>query len=123
MAVIPKEYPAGSIHSSLGWQGHFARVSRWLDRLMCVRSPEDAEDYLYAFFQNCYHLHDWVRPELSSIDVDAFVKGSLPLRICRDVANLTKHFALERKPAQGHEPSVLSSAGARRENRHAIRLP
>lgn len=107
MAAIPKEYPAGSIHSSLGWRGQLARVSRWLDRLMCVRSPEDAEDFLYAFFQNCYHLRDWVLTELSSTDVDSFVSDSLPLRICRDVANLTKHFVLERKPAQGHELSVL----------------
>lgn len=74
---------------------------------MCARSPEDAEDYLYAFFQNCYHLQDWVLAELPSTDVDSFVKASLPLRICRDVANLTKHFVLERKPAQGHQLSVL----------------
>jgi hypothetical protein len=107
VATIPKEYPAGSIHSSLGWQGQFARVSRWLDRLMSVRSPKDAEDYLYAFFQNCYHLQDWVLTVHSQTDVDSFVKGSLPLRICRDVANLTKHFVLQRTPGQGHELSVL----------------
>lgn len=117
MAVIPKEYPAGSIHSSPGWHGQFDRVSRWLNRLMTVQSPTDAEDYLYAFFQNCYHLQDWVLTELTkedtvlteltTADVDAFVRGSLVLRICRDVANLTKHFVLERKPAQGHELSVL----------------
>jgi hypothetical protein len=80
---------------------------------MGARSPEDAEDYLYAFFQNCYHLQDWVLTELNSTDVDSFVKASLPLRICRDVANLTKHFVLERRPAQGHELSVLREyAGA-----------
>jgi hypothetical protein len=107
MAATSKEYPAGSIHSSLGWQGQFARVSRWLDRLMCAPTPDDAEDYLYAFFQNCYHLRDWVLADLSTTDIDSFFKDSLPLRICRDVANLTKHFALDRTPAQGHELSVL----------------
>jgi hypothetical protein len=74
---------------------------------MYARSPQDAEDYLYAYFQNCHHLRDWVLVELGSIDVDSFIKSSLPLRICRDVANLTKHFVLERIPAQGHEPSIL----------------
>ncbi len=107
MGAIRKEFPAGSIHSYRGWQGQFARASRWLDRLMHARSPEDAEDFLYAFFQNCYHLRDWVLAELSSSDVDSFFRDSLPLRICRDAANLTKHLTLDRKPAQGHELSVL----------------
>jgi hypothetical protein len=53
------------------------------------------------------HLQDWVPTVRSPTDVDPFVKGSLPLRICRDVANLTKHFVLERTLAQGHELSVL----------------
>jgi hypothetical protein len=107
MAAVPKEYPAGSIHSSLGWEGQFARVSRWLDRLMHAHSPEDAEDFLYAFFQNCYHLRDWISTKVSSTDLDSFFKDSLPLRICRDAANLTKHSALDRKPAQEYELSIL----------------
>lgn len=113
MATVPQEFPAGSIHRSLGWQGQFARTSRWLDRLICARSADDAEDFLYAFFQNCYHLRDWVLVELTSLPVDRLFQQSLPLRICRDAANLTKHRILTRKPAQGHELSVMREyAGA-----------
>lgn len=107
MAVIPREYPAGSIHRSSGWQGQLARVSRWLDRLIHARSPEEAEDFLYAFFQNCYHLRDWMPPQFSVAALDSFFNDSLPLRNCRDVANLTKHCVLTRTPAQGHELSIL----------------
>jgi len=113
MANIPKEYPPGSFHSAAGWEGQFARVSRWLDRLIKSRSPEDAEDFLYAFFQNCYHLRDWLGDVRTQDEIEKFLKGSLPLRIGRDVANLTKHLALNRPAAQGHELSILREfAGA-----------
>jgi len=80
---------------------------------MNARTPADAEDYLYAFFQNCYHLRDWLLGTYSQDAIDEFLKSALPLRTCRDVANLPKQFALSRTPAQGHEPSVLREyAGA-----------
>jgi hypothetical protein len=107
MTKVPKECPWGSIHRSSGWQGQLARVSRWLDRLMRAASPEDAEDFLYAFFQTCFHLRDWLLADFGQAKVDTFIKDSLPLRICRDVANLTKHCELVRTPAQGHELSIL----------------
>lgn len=62
---------------------------------MNARTPADAEDYLYAFFQNCYHLRDWLLGTYSQDAIDDFLKSTLPMRICRDVANLTKHFALD----------------------------
>jgi hypothetical protein len=107
MPPIPKEYPAGSWHKGNGWGGQLARVSRWLDRLMKANSPEDAEDFLYAFFQNAHHLRDWSPGGRTKSEVDSFLDVHLATRICRDVANLTKHRELARHPAQDYEPSIL----------------
>ena len=74
---------------------------------MNATSPEDAEDFLYAFFQNAHHLRDWSPGGRKKDDVDSFLNSHLATRICRDVANLTKHRELTRPPAQDYEPSVL----------------
>jgi hypothetical protein len=107
MPQVPREYPAGSIHSADGWEGQLARVSRWLDRLMNAESPADAEDLLYAFFQNAHHLRDWAPGGKTTDDIDTFLNAHLATRVCRDVANVTKHYELTRRPAQQHEPSIL----------------
>ena len=107
MPKVQKEYPAGSIHRANGWEGQLARVSRWLDRLMNAKSPADAEDFLYAFFQNSHHLRDWAAGGKTTADIDTFLNSHLATRICRDVANLTKHHELTRTPAQEYEPSIL----------------
>jgi len=80
-------------------------VRRWHHRLLEARSPEDAEDYLYAFFQNCYHLRDWISAE-GGPSLDQLFESSDELRLCRDVCNMTKHLQLTRQPATGAEPSL-----------------
>ena len=107
MPQVQKEYPAGSMHRTNGWEGQLARVSRWLNRLMNADSPADAEDFLYAFFQNAHHLRDWAAGGKTTEDIDNFLNSHLATRICRDVANLTKHHELTRRPAQEYEPSIL----------------
>jgi hypothetical protein len=69
--------------------------------------PVDAEDFLYAFFQNAHHLRDWSPAQRTKEEVDAFLNSHLATRICRDLANLTKHHELTRTPAQEYEPSIL----------------
>lgn len=107
MLPVEREYPAGSIHRTNGWEGQFARVSRWLDRLMKAETPADAEDFLYAFFQNAHHLRDWAAGGKSTDEIDRFLDSHVATRICRDMANLTKHHVLNRRPAQKYEPSIL----------------
>jgi hypothetical protein len=57
-------------------------------------------DEVYAFFQNCYHLKDWLKNDSSSAskvkDVETFVGSSTPLTICADLANGSKHLLLKR---------------------------
>lgn len=95
-----------SWHRSRGWEGHWARVRRWHDRVVHAKRPDDVEDYLYAFFQNCSVLRDWLPPErFPPADVDAFFREHLEMRLCRDIGNMTKHRRLTRS-ATGMEPSL-----------------
>jgi hypothetical protein len=82
----------------------FARVERALAR---VRSNRDRdlvayEDDVRNFFQNAWHLKDWVKndPELDAAHRDK-VEGDVArieaLQICADLANRSKHLKLERK--------------------------
>lgn len=96
MTPVQKEYRAGSIHRSDDWEGQLARVSQWLDCLMKVESPADAEDFLYAFFQNSHHLQDWLLAGRSTTGIDEFLNSSLATCICRDVANMMKYRELNR---------------------------
>ena len=107
MPNVQREYPAGSIHRTNGWDGQLARISRWLDRLINAGSSVDAEDYLYAFFQNAHHLRDWAPGGKTTDAVDGFLNSHLATRISRDVANVTKHHELTRRPAQEREPSIV----------------
>ncbi len=62
----------------------------------------DLEDNLWAFFQNCWHIKDWIRhdPEISQEVKDSIwedVKGSKTIQIVADMANGSKHFATDPK--------------------------
>lgn len=82
-----------------GWQGHYRRTRRWLDRLLEVANDWDAYsmdeqiDFVLVFFQNCYHLRDYLLREqaVERRALDELMRRSRPLRICRDLANGSKH--------------------------------
>jgi hypothetical protein len=104
---VERELP-WSWHRSLGWRGQFERVHRWHQRLIAATSREDAEDFLYAFFQNCYHLRYWLGPpEFDPTQVERLLEDHVELRLCRDICNMTKHYELSKPPATWREPSVV----------------
>jgi len=102
----PPELP-WSWHTSLGWRGQLKRIRRWQLRLRAAHDIRDAEDYMYAFFQLCYHLRDWLLSEkvLSESEVEQLFKRNVELRLCGDLANAIKHRKLNR-PKQPREPSL-----------------
>jgi hypothetical protein len=57
----------------------------------------DAEDFLLAFFQSSYHLRDWLRNSGTATkeELDALISETPALRLCRDVANGSKHLTLK----------------------------
>lgn len=81
----------------------FARVHRFLKRIENQdRDSNEYDDDLWSFFQNCWHLKDWIKYDDSvssniqnSIEKDAL--NYLSLRICSDLCNRSKHLKLIRK--------------------------
>ena len=62
-----------SAHNGLGWQSQYERVKRWHARVKTIGIAQtDAEDTqrehddVYAFFQSCYYLKDWLEMEVYS---------------------------------------------------------
>jgi len=98
-----------------------ARIRRFLDRLeklsvneeleLPTERQEEYEDMLYAFFQNCWHLKDWIRndataPSTLKDDIESHCKHYQSLMLCADVADGTKHltFDKQKRTNKGHRP-------------------
>ena len=76
------------------------RVRRFLVRIHDTeRARRDYEDDLWSFFQNCWHLKDWIKndpgvPSSVSSAIEGDVKKCESLMICADLANRSKHLDL-----------------------------
>ncbi len=87
------------------WKPQWDRVLRWYGRMnqvriKCQRSALDMSDIdlVIAFFQNCYHLRDWIqscRPDCRE-KIDALFADNFEMAGCRDLCNGFKHKALTR---------------------------
>ena len=97
-----------SIHMTGGWATQFDRVRRWHDRLLNAH-PDDEADFLYAFFENAFHLRDWLLDTgaASKADVNELFARNVEMRLRRDLANAHKHFSLRQKPSQPNPPSEV----------------
>jgi hypothetical protein len=117
----------------MSYQEQLMRTRRWLKRFQEATSllstvegsvpPDDllsrfepyvnCEDYAYAFFQNCWHLKDWIlrdsdapvalKEAVKKIEQESAVDA---LMLCADVANGSKHFAHGRSSRRGGQRSV-----------------
>lgn len=60
-------------------------------------SSDEARDALFHFFQDAYHLKDWIKndPAVSTDEVEQFINEVKPLQICADLCNGTKHLTLK----------------------------
>lgn len=87
------------------WSEQWDRVERWFSSFKETndgRTHDRASDYYqdeaYAFFQNAYHLKDWLKHDPAASaqvrDVEAFISGSQSMRLCADLCNGSKHLAL-----------------------------
>ena len=67
------------------------------------------QDQVYAFFQNCYHLKDWIKHDESvrvSENVEDFIKKHCELKLCAVICNGTKHLVLKKMPLGGRKTIV-----------------
>jgi len=104
------------------WREQYDRVHRWHVRFGELNTgrqhnvaSDNYIDEIHAFFQNCYHLKDWLRndaslPQAIRDDVVPYIASSRPLRLCADICNSLKHLTLTRKPRSNENPQL----GARR---------
>jgi hypothetical protein len=64
----------------------------------------DAADLAGSFFNECYHLKDWIKNDPvigAKVDVEAYIDEVGALRIIADYCNSSKHAGLDRKPRSG----------------------
>ena len=87
-----------------------ARTWRFFDRYLKAREVDtfaddgigynDAEDFLHACFQCCWHIKDWIAnddsiPSAARALINAAAHGDEHLRIIQGFANGTKHLELK----------------------------
>ncbi|MFV1976450.1 MAG: hypothetical protein ACC651_11930 [Candidatus Scalindua sp.] len=63
------------------------------------RNLDDYEDDIWSFFQNCWHLKDWVKNddvinEIYRTSVENDVHEIESIKMCADLANRSKHLKL-----------------------------
>ena len=101
-------------------QEQFERMKRWYERIKKIDEgrPHNLSflnlpssyfyDEVYAFFQNCYHLKDWIKNDdtvkLPKEDVEDFIKQDKYMCLCADICNGTKHLKLTRPPKSKQDP-------------------
>lgn len=106
----------------------FDRVKRFYCRILdSDRDQMYYEDDLWAFFQNCWHLKDWIKnDETVSCEIFCSIEEAIKeykyIMICSDLANRSKHSKLyielldTRKPKKGREEKPRAGAEHRADN-------
>ncbi len=96
-----------------GWQGHYRRMARWLNRLFAVANKSEPTmdeqiDYALAYFQAAYHLRDYLAAEgvVSKSQLDELMAATPALRVCRDLCIGAKHRKIN-SPSVDPMPSIL----------------
>jgi len=85
----------------MSYKKQFEKVKRYLRKI----DPQlgfhgdsiEYEDNLWSFFQNAWHLKDWIKNDASvkkSISMEVAYKNYKSLLVCSDLANRSKHFTL-----------------------------
>ncbi|MEV4161412.1 hypothetical protein [Nonomuraea dietziae] len=105
---------------SEGWRDQYERMLRSHARLAETAAPSpldaaEARDRLYHFFQDAYHLKDWLKND-PAVGLDAVTKQVLErhitttpaLAMCADLCNGTKHLTLRDGRIPG-SPAVFTS--------------
>ena len=96
------------------YEEQLGRVERFLQRISVPnKNREEYEDFLWAFFQNCWHLRDWLKNDTSIRKrkreaILSAVKQSKVLLICECIANRSKHYRLNRKHRRNAKMCWLS---------------
>lgn len=84
--IEDKEIPelGWSLHMTGGWQTQLERVKRWYTRITSARNRIDKLDYFYAFFENAFHLRDWLlnSEEFDKKMINQLFEKKVEMRLC-----------------------------------------
>lgn len=113
----------GTAEFRRGWDGQYHRMQRAFQRLWGVAPATsafvagDIEDGFIHFFQDAWHLKDWLRNDPTTrtrvTDIEQFINSSDPLKLVADLANGSKHLTLRdtRTGDKNTEMKKMSFAG------------
>ena len=90
---------------------YFGRFQRVNDGGEFDRPVEDLLDDIHGFFQNCYHVKDWLKNDpaftkYTGQQIEQYVTSTPELAICVDICNSTKHLHLTSPPRSGALPAL-----------------
>jgi hypothetical protein len=108
----------------IGYRDQLDRARRFLERMQQpVESMEDDgmtvvdfQDMVWAFFQNCWHVKDWVRsdPIVDQAKKDSVCRwahASVALRVCQEMCNGTKHLGARSGASHDHIDTTIVPGG------------
>ena len=81
------------------WRAQYDRMERGYTRLnKLYQSSVDYEDDIQHYFQDCWHLKDWIKNDVNvnqavRDSIESEVNNHKPLRIVADLANGSKHLS------------------------------
>jgi hypothetical protein len=93
------------INEELGYKDQLERLKRAREKLNDYNVNQIIyKDNLWSFFQNAYHLKDWLKNDsnftLSNKSIEDFITDSKFVKIAADLANRSKHLKLTNE--RGH---------------------
>src|ERR1035441_4160378 len=89
------------VTGTTGYRDQLDRTRRFLDRMkISNQCGTEFQDMAWAFFQNCWHIKDWLDNDPLATDQQkkaaiGMAHQSQTLRICQDLCNGTKHLELD----------------------------
>lgn len=132
------------------WEEQHGRMLRSLDRLVRIAAgrirglgPDEADDALWHFFQDAYHLKDWIKNDPTTehlrrqVECELFCNGERTdrhrheheaapevTRLCADLSNGAKHLTLRGNTRRFPDSGIVSrSVGARPSTAGSSELP
>jgi hypothetical protein len=89
------------------WNSQFGRMVRDLKRVeVSANDAPEQGDHLGSFFQNCWHLKDWIKnddslPQDTRNAIVRDAEATESLKFCADLANRFKHYKLTKHVRKG----------------------
>ena len=94
-----------------GYRSQLERARRFLERAEAIPGFAELEfqDMMWAFFQNCWHVKDWIDndenvPKAMRSSIVKMALASPALKACEQLCNGTKHFGQKRKKRRNNKP-------------------